>query len=156
MKIAIVATIMLLTGIYPANATSCAKHDAKSISIVSSKASGSPKGPEIQVSATGDLLVRMVPNNGAEIDLTSVRVRYGFFDITKKVADQVGEISAAMDIAGDLLPVGEHRISIKVRDNVGHTSTVKLTLAVTVSTENACPLTLTAAKNFARQPVSES
>jgi predicted RNase H-like nuclease len=142
--------ILLLAGAYPANASSCSVESGKSISIIHSSFNGSAEGPEIRVSAAGALAVRLIPADGTELDIRSVRIKYSFFDITRKVADHVGGISATMDVAGDLLPVGKHKISIKVRDSAGHSARIKLTLAVTESSQSSCPATLTAASRTAQ------
>ncbi len=109
---------------------SCSVNDAKSIEILSSRTMSKPGGPEIRVSADEYLAVHLAAEKGVDIDLDSVRIRYGIFNITKKVAHQVGGIRRNMLVAGSILPAGRHKVSIEVRDSAGRATRIKLTLEV--------------------------
>ena len=131
-KISLAFALILTAGIAWAEpqADSCPVDAGKTLSIVKSRIVGTPEGPEIRVSAGGHLSMQLVATNGANIDLNSLQIRYSFFDITQKVLNHVGTISSAMQIAGEILPVGKHKISIQVHDSVGRATRLKLTLRV--------------------------
>ena len=126
----IFALFMAYVSSAEASTESCTALVSKSISILNLRAAGTPDGPEIRVSANAGLSVKLIANDGAEIDITTVQVRYRIFDITKRVADRVGNISPDMRVPSEMFPVGMHKLSIRVSDNNGRSTKLKLTLDV--------------------------
>lgn len=112
----------------PAAAEPC--NGGNAITILRASRSGEPHGPAIDVSAQGVLNLRLAARGGAEVDLDSLRIRYGFFDITDRITRHVGALSNVMHIDGDLLPVGKYTVGIRVRDTAGRATRLKLTFAV--------------------------
>ncbi len=129
-SLTICALFMAFATVAKAESGSCPVVASKSISILNTRAAGSPGGPEISVSADGQLSVKLVASESTEIDLESVRVRYSIFDITRKIEEHVGDITPDMNVSGDILPVGTHKLSIRVSDTAGRSTKLRLTLDV--------------------------
>lgn len=134
----ILTTILAITALLQptAHANSCPAKGA-SVSIVSARSANVSEGPSIHIDAGASLNVRLEASAEAAIDIDSVRVRYGGLDITDKVRDAVGEFTPAIEVPGDLLPKGRHRIAILVRDDAGRRAVIKVTLRVS-DTDAAC------------------
>ena len=137
----ILITILVVPALMPiaAAASNCPAQRLQSLDIVATRSVGEAEGPSIHIDAGNALSVRLEANAGARIDIDSVRVRYRGFDVTEKVRDAVGEFAPAIEVPGDLLPSGRHRIAIIVRDDAGRRAVLKVTLRVTErDTTTAC------------------
>ena len=125
----LVVAVLTLFNVSVAEAV-CSTEGSQPVTVLESTLTGSPVGPSIDVSVEHGLTVRLIASKGTEVDLRSLRIRYSLFDITRRVAKQIGTFKTKMNIASEILPAGKHKVSIRVQDTAGRSSRLTLTLAV--------------------------
>ena len=139
-----------------ARADSCPVNDGPEISIDSARSAQVSQGPSIHIDAGNSLNVRLEANGEASIDIDSVRVRYSGLDITDQIREAVGELTPAIEVPGDLLPAGRHRIAILVRDDAGRRAVIKFTLRVSGRDTSAACNDAIVARNAAATTESQT
>ena len=135
-----ISIVALLIGIAPGQslANQCFFEPSKSVSILRSDLKGASRGPSIEASAAGDLNFRLTSSSEANVDLDSVSIHYGIFNITKRVKERIGDITSNMTVSADILPAGKYKISIRAKDTAGRQAKLKLTIAVADRAPQVC------------------
>jgi hypothetical protein len=98
--------------------TRAADLNAPTISVVAPQASGPVQAPI-------DIDMRFRAAQGASIDVSTLRILYGFLalNITQRILGAPGVVvsAAGLRATGAQLPSGSHKIVVEIADNVGRT-----------------------------------
>jgi hypothetical protein len=65
------------------------------------------------------ILVSFRPQDGATIDLSSLRVLYGFLgiDVTKRIIEHAKLTASGLSATNAQLPAGHHKVTVQIADN---------------------------------------
>lgn len=101
-----------------------------------------PLGPEIGVvrpsegdtfEAPVDIHITFEPTAGAEIDLSTLKITYGFLgiDITERVTENAEVNERGILSKGAMLPAGKHKLTVFVGDNLGRIGKRRFSFRIT-------------------------
>ncbi len=79
-----------------------------------------------------DVVVRFVPQGGAQLDPKSLKVRYGTlrFDVTERLLGGATWNGNEISASGAEAPRGEHKFYVQIADTMRRVSEMKLTVIV--------------------------
>jgi hypothetical protein len=101
-----------------------------------------PLGPDIGVLRPGDgdefmapidIHITFEPTVGAKIDLSTLKITYGFLgvDVTDRVTENAEVNEQGILSEGAMLPAGKHKLTVFVSDNLGRMGKRRFSFRIT-------------------------